>query len=106
MPRKRLSFSAFSVLYAIANGRSYGFEIMDATGLPSGAVYPVLTRLERDGFVSSSWEDEERAAREGRPARRYYRIAAPGMDALEASITILRGIGGPRLALPDGGSLE
>jgi PadR family transcriptional regulator PadR len=80
---RRLSVTAVSVLHAIADGFEYGFDIIDHTSLPSGTVYPALSRLERDGFVRSSWEDDARAHREGRPARRYYRITAPGTRALE-----------------------
>jgi DNA-binding PadR family transcriptional regulator len=78
------------VLQAIANGFEYGFDIIDHTGLPSGTVYPALSRLERDGFVRSSWEDDARAHREGRPARRYYRITAPGTRALEDTLSYYR----------------
>ena len=78
--------TSVSVLQAIANGFEYGFDIIDHTGLPSGTVYPALSRLERDGFVRSSWEDEARAHREGRPARRYYRLTASGSRALEDSL--------------------
>jgi PadR family transcriptional regulator, regulatory protein PadR len=87
---RKLSVTAVSVLQSIANGFEYGFDIVDHTGLPSGTVYPALSRLERDGFVRSSWEDESRAHREGRPARRYYRITAPGTRALEDSLTYYR----------------
>ena len=87
---RRLSVTVVSVLQAIANGFEYGFDIIDHTGLPSGTVYPALSRLERDGLVRSSWEDERRAHREGRPARRYYRITAPGARALDDSLTYYR----------------
>lgn len=97
---RRLSFSAFSVLYAIANGHPYGFDIMEATGLPSGTVYPVLSRLERDGLVNSSWEDEAEAASEGRPARRYYAVTGEGSAALAESVQLLVGIAGRRLIDP------
>ena len=60
------------------------------TGLPSGTVYPVLSRLERDGYVVSSWEDEARAHAEGRPARRYYRVTAPGVKALREAVSQYR----------------
>jgi PadR family transcriptional regulator, regulatory protein PadR len=82
---RRLSFTAVSVLQAIANGFEYGFDIIDATGLPSGTVYPALSRLERDGYVRSAWEDEQHAHRDGRPARRYYRVTAAGVRALSAA---------------------
>jgi PadR family transcriptional regulator PadR len=79
---RRLSITAVSVLQAIANGSGYGFDVIDQTGLPSGTVYPALSRLERDGYVRSAWEDEAEAHAEGRPARRYYRLTAPGVRAL------------------------
>lgn len=97
---RRLSFTAFSVLYAIANGHRYGFDVMDATGLASGTVYPVLSRLERDGLVDSSWEDEASAAADGRPARRYYRVTAEGRSALHAAVDMLSSIAGDRLTIP------
>jgi DNA-binding PadR family transcriptional regulator len=79
---RRLTITALSVLQAIADGYEYGFDIIDVSGLPSGTVYPALSRLERDGYVRSDWENEARAHREGRPARRYYRVTAPGVRAL------------------------
>ena len=89
---RRLSVTAVSVLQAVATGFEYGFDIIDRTGLPSGTVYPALSRLERDGYVRSAWEDETRAHRDGRPARRYYRITAPGTRALDAAVTYYRSI--------------
>ena len=65
---RRLSITAVSVLGAIADGFEYGFDVIDTTGLPSGTVYPALSRLERDGYVRSAWEDERRA-HQGRPPR-------------------------------------
>ena len=79
---RRLSVTVVSILQAVANGFEYGFDIIDYTGLPSGTVYPALSRLERDGYVRSSWEDERHAHRDGRPARRYYRVTAPGVTPI------------------------
>jgi PadR family transcriptional regulator PadR len=78
---RRLSITAVSVLHAIADGYQYGFDVIDQTGLPSGTVYPALSRLERDGLVRSAWEDEQAAHADGRPARRYYKLTATGMKA-------------------------
>jgi DNA-binding PadR family transcriptional regulator len=89
---RRLSVPAVSVLQALATGFEYGFDIIDHTGLPSGTVYPALSRLERDGFVTSAWEDEARAHRDGRPARRYYRITALGTRVLDDSIAYYRSL--------------
>ena len=58
---RRLSLTTVGVLQAVASGFEYGFDVIDATGLPSGTVYPALGRLERDGYVRSAWEDEAAA---------------------------------------------
>lgn len=76
------SYNATLVLQALSQGFGYGFEIMRATDLPSGTVYPLLRRLEAAGQVASSWEDAAIAQSEGRPARRYYRATDEGMAAL------------------------
>ena len=97
---RRLSFTAFSVLYAIASGHRYGFDMMEATRLASGTVYPVLSRLERDGLVDSSWEDESRARADRRPARRYYQLTGEGDAALREAVQMLNRIAGDRPAIP------
>jgi DNA-binding PadR family transcriptional regulator len=76
--RPNVTYPTALVLQALASDESYGFDIMDATGLPSGTVYPLLRRLERVSCVESRWESQEEAAGEGRPARRYYRITGEG----------------------------
>jgi PadR family transcriptional regulator len=89
---RRLSITAVTVLQAIANGYEYGFDIIDRTALPSGTVYPALSRLERDGLLRSAWEDEATAHAEGRPARRYYRVTAPGVRALADAVAFYRAL--------------
>ena len=81
----RLSHSAALILKAISLGYSFGFDIMEATGLPSGTVYPALRRLERDDLVASRWESEADAAAGQRPARRYYEITQSGKAAVLAA---------------------
>jgi|SRR6478609_1779411 PadR family transcriptional regulator PadR len=58
----------------------YGYEIGESAGLPSGTVHPILARLEGAGWLESRWEDLD-ASTAGRPARRYYRLTADGVDA-------------------------
>ena len=89
---RRLSITSVCVLQAIAGGYQYGFDIIDQTGLPSGTVYPALGRLERDGLVKSAWENEPAAHAEGRPARRYYRLSAPGVKALSEAASFYRAL--------------
>jgi PadR family transcriptional regulator len=94
---KGIGLAALRVLQAIAGGAEYGFDILDITRLPSGTVYPALSRHERDGYVKSSWEDANRARREGRPARRYYRLTAEGRRAVETALADL-GVPSPQRA--------
>ena len=75
------------VLQALAGGFQYGFDVMDATGLPSGSVYPILRRLERAGCIRSSWEADEEAQSEGRPQRCYYRLTAVGQEELRLAVS-------------------
>jgi len=81
----KLSHSAALILQTVDNGCSYGFDIMDATGLPSGTVYPALRRMESEGLISSQWESEKKALAEQRPARKYYHITRAGLQVLEQS---------------------
>lgn len=74
------------MLHAVADGKSFGFDIIDATGLTSGTVYPTLERLEAHGLLHSTWENAADAHREGRPARRYFTLTPAGADALRAAL--------------------
>ncbi|HTX37344.1 MAG TPA: helix-turn-helix transcriptional regulator [Bryobacteraceae bacterium] len=85
-----LSYATATVLHAIQNGRRYGFEIMEATGMPSGTVYPALRKLEQAGLIHAQWERESQARAEHRPARRYYQVTTAGEAALAAAGTRYR----------------
>lgn len=70
------------VLRVVAAGHRYGFDVMEACGLPSGTVYPALRRLEKAGLLKSRWESEEEAHALGRPRRRTYTLTTEGQTAL------------------------
>jgi PadR family transcriptional regulator PadR len=80
-----LSYISATVLHSIASGRAYGFQVMEAAGLPSGTVYPALRKLEKAGLIHSQWEHAAVARAEQRPARRYYRITSEGEGALASA---------------------
>ena len=84
-----------AVLRALAGGTTYGFDVMDVAGLPSGTVYPILSRMEHRGLVEASWEDQESHRSEGRPARKYYRLTAEGRVALSGAVERMRALGRP-----------
>jgi PadR family transcriptional regulator len=87
MARFTLTHTLTAVLQAVAAGSRYGFDIIDRTELPSGTVYPALSRLEDEGYLTSHWEDQRIAQREKRPPRKYYALTARGERVLE---TVLR----------------
>jgi DNA-binding PadR family transcriptional regulator len=66
----------------------YGLDLMKATGLPSGTLYPILVRLERAGWLRAHWEDVD-PVRAGRPARRYYRLSADGVTHARTGLAAL-----------------
>lgn len=86
---KGLGLAALKVLQALAAGAQYGLDVIEATGLPSGTVYPALSRHERDGLVTSAWESAVHAHREGRPARRYYRVTPQGRRTIDRALADL-----------------
>jgi len=63
----------------------YGLELSQETGLLPGTAYPILLRLEAEGWVTSRWEDIDPRA-EKRPPRRYYRLTAAGATQASAAI--------------------
>jgi DNA-binding PadR family transcriptional regulator len=67
----------------------YGLELSEETGLLPGTAYPILLRLEGEGWVTSRWEDIDPKA-EKRPARRYYRLTATGATQASAALAAAR----------------
>ncbi|HET7743419.1 MAG TPA: helix-turn-helix transcriptional regulator [Gaiellaceae bacterium] len=71
------------VLSILRSGPAHGYAIVDALrersegafDLAEGTVYPALYRLERQGLVSSAWEEVARR-------RRVYRLTKKGTTAL------------------------
>jgi DNA-binding PadR family transcriptional regulator len=90
MSRLPLRPSLVAVLQALTAGARHGFDVINATGLPSGTVYPALARLEHDGLVESRWEKHEVAQREKRPPRRYYEVTTAGERMLTTAAAALK----------------
>lgn len=82
----RITRSTALVLVALGRGLRHGFDVLDATGLPSGTVYPILHRLEDAGSLRSRWEPVERARAERRPPRRYYELTGAGREAMRDAL--------------------
>jgi DNA-binding PadR family transcriptional regulator len=60
-----------------ADGEVWGLYLSAQTGRPTGTVYPILERLERERFLRSRWEDDE--GRAG-PRRRLYSLTTSGRE--------------------------
>ena len=88
----RITYPTAVVLNALAAGFGYGFEIIDATGLGAGTVYPILRRLENEGHVRSRWERVARARAQGRPPRRNYRLTVSGEAFLVEALARYPGV--------------
>ena len=77
----RMTYATAVVLLALDRGYRYGFYIIDATGLGSGTVYPLLRRLEETRLIKSKWEHVAIARSSNRPPRKYYELT-PAADSV------------------------
>ena len=85
-PTARITYPTALVLLGLRQGLIHGFDIIDATGLRSGTVYPILRRLEEAGLVRSRWERAPLARQEGRPPRRYYQLTGAGAEVVREAL--------------------
>ena len=87
MTRKRaLSKHAQTLLATLleAGGRwSHGYELASLTGIQSGTLYPLLIRLEAQGYLEAEWQQP---AAGGRPPRHAYRLTAAGQRLARAEV--------------------
>ena len=68
-------------------------QLRDGIGTVSQKMLTKTLRdLERDGLVTSAWENEHDAHADGRPARRYYKLTAPGVRALSEAAAFYRSL--------------
>jgi PadR family transcriptional regulator PadR len=74
----------YCVLALLAGEERYGFDLVRALGrvdgmvTSEGTIYPLLSRLRRDGLVESTWRESSTG-----PPRRYYRLTRTGRGALD-----------------------
>jgi PadR family transcriptional regulator PadR len=73
------------LLAVISEEPTYGYEMarkLQERGLKlvsEGSIYPLLSRLQKQGLVDGYLVESP-----GGPARKYYRLATPGRQALES----------------------
>ena len=74
-----------AILATLWKGRLYGLEILRELEsrsdlvLTEGTVYPLLTRLRKEGLIEGEWEESD----SGHP-RRYYKLTAAGRNRAQA----------------------
>lgn len=78
------------VLALLARRESYAYEIAsqmsDAIGMGEGTIYPLMRRMQSDGWVSTYLVESPAG-----PSRKYYRLTELGRAALEAQRDEWRG---------------
>lgn len=97
VPELSSSHAEMLVLSVLAEGSAYGYRITKQVTATSGGsfslgpakLYPLLTRLEKQGLVTASWEEVKADRSEpDAPGRRrkWYRLSAKGRKRLEGRI--------------------
>jgi len=80
MPRTRtLSNHARTVLAVLldtGDGWRHGYDLVRMADVKSGTLYPLLIRLEGQGFLEAQWQQP---VERGRPPRHAYRLTAQGV---------------------------
>lgn len=75
----------FCVLALLCREDRYGFDLVrtlssvDGLATSEGTIYPLLSRLKKEGTVSTIWRDSDTG-----PPRKYYSITSQGRLALGA----------------------
>jgi PadR family transcriptional regulator PadR len=82
----RKTYTLIQVAIALLDepaGRHWGYELSKKSGVRSGVMYPLLTRILNEGWLTDGWEDEV-ATGGKRPPRRYYELTDQGRIQLGA----------------------
>ena len=77
---RALSPHAKGVLDAFAQESElwrHGYDLARLTGLKTGTLYPLLIRLEAQGYLEAEWQQP---AGPGRPPRHAYRLTPAGLQ--------------------------
>lgn len=85
--RRSLSSPARAVLTALLESPegAHGYDLSQRAGVKSGTLYPLLIRLEGEGWLQAEWRP---APEPGRPPRHVYRLTAEGRRQATEAATI------------------
>ena len=85
MTQMRKGAIEYCVLALLARRERYGYELVQALArvegmlVSEGTVYPILSRLKREGLVTTEWRESPAG-----PPRKYYRLTSDGDVALQS----------------------
>jgi PadR family transcriptional regulator PadR len=65
------------------DARQWGYDLSRRSGVRSGALYPILSRMLDEEWMTDGWEDRDEIT-EKRPPRRYYELTDVGRSELGA----------------------
>jgi PadR family transcriptional regulator PadR len=88
MAAPRMTHSTLAVLKTFLddpNEARYGLQLCRLAKIKSGTLYPILDRLETEGWIVGEWEDVD-PSEARRPRRRLYRITPNGAVRAEAAL--------------------
>ena len=71
-----------AVLLDARGGWSHGYELARVADVKSGTLYPLLIRLEAQGYLEAEWQQPSEG---GRPPRHAYRLTANGVRLARAN---------------------
>lgn len=71
-----------AVLLDAGSQWSHGYELSRRAEVKSGTLYPLLIRLEAQGYLEAEWQQP---AEGGRPPRHAYRLTASGVQLARAN---------------------
>lgn len=79
----RKGFLTYCVLKAASHGSVYTSDIITLLReanlvVVEGTIYPLLTRLQKDGLLAYEWQESEQG-----PPRKYYRLTDVGKRVLK-----------------------
>ena len=91
VPLSKVTAATLDVLEVLLgpDDELYGLKIAKAAGRKTGVVYPILSRLEDAGWVTSAWESAERDERG--PRRRFYRLTGAAVVSARDLLRARRG---------------
>ena len=84
LPQLRRGVIEYCVLALVRDEPRYGFDLVrslsaaESLMTSEGTIYPLLSRLRRDGLVTTTWQESDAG-----PPRKYYAATSAGTAALE-----------------------